>query len=94
VSLEPILHVLAGILQVFGGAMFVLGLFTPFISFILCGEMAIAWLISHAPYTLLPFYSGESAVLDCLVFLLYFLWGGGAWSLDQALFKKGSRSLA
>jgi putative oxidoreductase len=88
VSLEPVLHPLAGTLQVFGGALFTLGLFTSVLALILCAEMAIAWLIAHAPYTLCPLYSGENALLFCGLFLLYGLAGGGAWSLDRWVFRK------
>jgi putative oxidoreductase len=87
VSLEPVLHPLSGTLQVFGGAIFTLGLFTSVVSLILCAEMAVAWLIAHAPYTLCPLYSGENALLFCCVFLLYGMAGGGAWSLDRWFFR-------
>jgi putative oxidoreductase len=93
VSLEPILHPLSGSLQVFGGALFCLGLVTSFVSLVLCVEMAVAWLISHAPYTVWPLYSGENAVLYCFVFLLYGVSGGGAWSLDRLVLRKRGRAV-
>jgi putative oxidoreductase len=88
VGLEPVLHPLSGTLQVFGGALFTLGLFTSVVSLVLCAEMAVAWLIAHAPYTIWPLYSGENALLFCCLFLLYGVAGGGAWSLDRWFFGK------
>lgn len=91
VSLEPVLHPLSGSLQVFGGALFALGLFTPAVSLILSAEMVVAWLVAHAPYTIWPLYSGENALLYCCVFLLYAVAGGGAWSLDRWVFRENAR---
>ena len=84
---------LAGILEVVGGALLILGLFTRPTAFILSGEMAFAYFIGHAPrgYILSPFMNqGESAVLFCFIFLFLFFAGPGAWSLDSVLRRRRS----
>jgi putative oxidoreductase len=77
---------LAGILEVFGGALFLAGLFTRPVAFVLCGFMAAAYFIGHAPQgsVLLPMLNqGELAVLYCFVFLYFVFSGAGAWSVDS-----------
>ena len=73
----------AGILEVVGGVLLFIGLFTKPVAFILSGEMAFAFFIGHFPHGFFPIENhGEGAVLLCFIFL--FLWGNGsgAWSLD------------
>ena len=73
----------AGILEVVGGLMLLIGLFTRPIAFILSGEMAFAYFIAHAPHALLPVLNGgEMAVEWCFVFLYISAAGPGAWSVD------------
>jgi putative oxidoreductase len=77
---------LAGVLELVGGALVMLGLFTRPASFILSGEMAVAYFIAHASpgNVLLPTLNeGEAAVLYCFVFLFLSLAGAGAWSIDS-----------
>jgi putative oxidoreductase len=77
---------LAGVLELVGGALVLVGLFTRFAAFILSGEMAAAYFIAHASHgnVLLPTLNeGEAAVLYCLIFLLIAAAGGGAWSIDS-----------
>lgn len=77
---------LAGILEVFGGALFLIGLFTRSVAFVLCGFMAVAYFMAHASQgsALLPMLNqGELAVLYCFVFLYFVFAGGGAWSVDS-----------
>ena len=65
--------------------MLLAGLFTRAAAFVLCGELAFAYFIGHAPKGnfLSPMLNGgESAVLFCFVFLYLAAAGGGAWSLD------------
>ena len=74
----------AGVLECFGGALVVLGLFTRVVAFLLSGEMAIAYFMVHAPQGFFPLLNhGEAAVLYCFVFLYLCFAGGGEWSLDR-----------
>ena len=76
----------AGVLEVFGGALIVLGLFTRPVAFLLAGEMAVAYFQAHAPRGVWPILNGgEPAVLFCFVFLYLFAAGGGPYSADAAL---------
>jgi len=78
---------LAGILEVFGGALILIGLFTRPVAFVLCGFMAVAYFMGHASQgnVLLPMLNGgELAVLYCFVFLYLVFAGAGAWSVDAA----------
>lgn len=76
---------LAGALELVGGALLLLGLFTRPVAFVLSGELAFAYFIAHASRgsVLSPILNGgESAVLYCFVFLFLAAAGAGAWSLD------------
>jgi putative oxidoreductase len=74
----------AGVLELVGGALLVLGLFTRPVAFILSGEMAFAYWIAHAPQSFFPVLNGgDAAILYCFVFLYMAFAGGGAWSLDN-----------
>ncbi len=76
---------LAGIIEVFLGALFLIGLFTRPVAFVLCGFMAVAYFMAHGSQgnVLLPMLNqGELAVLYCFVFLYFVFSGAGAWSLD------------
>ena len=75
----------AGMLELVGGALLLIGLFTRPVAFILCGEMAFAYFMGHAPKgnVLVPMLNGgELAVLYCFVFLFFSLAGAGPWSVD------------
>lgn len=75
---------IAGILEFFGGLLVLIGLFTRPISFILSGQMAVAYFMMHAPSAFLPIVNrGELAVLYCFVFLYLAFAGGGPWSVDS-----------
>jgi putative oxidoreductase len=75
----------AGVLEVFGGALIVLGLFTRPVAFLLAGEMAVAYFQAHAPRAFFPVLNGgEHTVLFCFVFLHLFGAGAGPFSLDAA----------
>ena len=74
---------LAAILELVGGALVLVGLFTRPIAFLLAGEMAVAYWIAHAPQSFFPILNGgESAILFCFVFLYLVFAGPGAFSLD------------
>ena len=73
----------AGVIEVVGGILLLLGLFTRPVAFILSGEMAFAYFIAHAPQGFLPMLNGgEMAVQWCFLFLYFFAAGPGAWSID------------
>lgn len=79
---------LGGILEVFGGGLLLIGLFTRPVAFILSGEMAVAYFQFHAPQSFWPIVNqGVPAVLYCFIFLYFSAAGGGPWSVD-ALRKK------
>jgi len=79
------LYGLAGTLEVVGGILLFFGLFTRPVAFILSGEMAVAYWMSHAPRSIYPLLNGgDSAILYCFVFLYLVFAGGGAWSVDRA----------
>lgn len=83
---------LAGILEVFGGGLFLFGLFTRPVAFILAGEMAVAYFQFHAPTAFWPIMNGGTdAILYCFIFLYFSAAGAGVWSID-ALRKKGNGS--
>jgi len=77
----------AGILELVGGALMIVGLFTRVTAFILSGEMAFAYFLGHfgkKGFLLVPqLNGGELAVLYCFVFLLIACRGGGKWSLGK-----------
>lgn len=73
----------AGVLEFWGGALLVLGLFTRPVAFLLAGEMAVAYFLRHAPRDFFPVENGgEPAALFCFIFLYLAARGGGAFSLD------------
>ena len=81
----------AGMLEVFGGLLIVLGLLTRPVAFVLAGEMAVAYFQAHAPRSFFPTVNnGVPAVLYCFVFLYLAAAGAGPWSIDRVL---GRRSL-
>jgi putative oxidoreductase len=74
---------LAGILELVGGLLILVGLFTRQTAFILSGQMAVAYFMVHAPQAFLPILNqGELAVVYCFVFLYFSVAGGGAYSID------------
>jgi putative oxidoreductase len=76
---------LAGVLEVFGGLLILIGLFTRPVAFVLCGFMAVAYFMAHGSQgnVALPMLNGgELAVLYCFVFLYFVFSGAGAWSVD------------
>lgn len=76
----------AGVLEVVGGMLIIVGLFTRATAFILSGMMAVAYFMAHAPAGFLPIVNkGELAVIYSFVFLYLAFARGGAFSLDQLL---------
>jgi putative oxidoreductase len=76
---------LQAVIEVVGGVLLALGLFTRPVAFVLSGNMAIAYFMAHAPQNFFPVNNqGDSAILYCFIFLYFFFAGGGAWSADAA----------
>jgi putative oxidoreductase len=75
----------AGAIELVGGILVLIGLFTRPAAFILSGEMAFAYFIGHAPKGFYPLTNGgEAAVLFCFIFLYIAAAGAGPWSVDAA----------
>jgi len=73
-----------GLLELVGGLLLALGLFTRTVAFVLAGNMAVAYFIAHAPRAFFPLLNGgELAIVYCFVFLYFWVAGGGEWSLDR-----------
>ncbi|SRR5258708_1346754 len=85
-KLEPFSLIgFAGGLELVGGALLILGLFTRPVAFILSGEMAFAYWMAHAPRGFHPLVNGgEGAILFCFLFLYIAAAGPGPWSIDAA----------
>ena len=78
-----------GMLELVGGALIALGLFTRPVAFLLAGEMAIAYFYAHAPRAFFPVLNaGDAAILFCFVFLYLFFAGPGPWSIDAMMKRK------
>jgi putative oxidoreductase len=74
---------LAGVLEIVGGILIVLGLFTRYTAFILSGMMAVAYFMGHAGQGFWPIANqGELAIMFCFVFLYLAAAGGGPLSID------------
>jgi putative oxidoreductase len=79
----------AGCLELIGGLLIILGLFTSPVAFILCGEMAVAYFKVHFPHGFLPIVNhGELAAVYCFIFLYLCTAGAGPISLDSMIRKK------
>jgi putative oxidoreductase len=75
---------IAAIIEIIVGVLVIVGLFTRAAAFVGCGEMAVAYFMSHFPQAVLPVQNGgQPAVLFCFAFLYMVARGGGAWSLDR-----------
>ncbi len=76
---------IAGPIELFGGILIMIGLFTHWAAFLASGLMAFAYWIGHGTNALLPLQNkGELAALYCFVFLFIATQGGGIWSVDAA----------
>lgn len=74
---------IGAVLEVVGGLLLLVGLFSRPVAFILSGEMAVAYWMFHAPRSTFPSVNqGEPAILFCFIFLLIAAAGAGPWSLD------------
>jgi putative oxidoreductase len=92
-ELSPLI-LAAGVIEVAGGVLLLLGLLTRPVAFILSGEMAFAYFKMHAPQGFWPLMNGgELAALYCFVFLFIAAAGPGPWSVD-ALIRPMARTVA
>jgi|SRR5437660_1261191 len=75
---------IAGLIEMAGGILLLIGLFTRPVAFLLAGEMAVGYFMVHAPQSFYPAVNGgDAAILFCFVFLYLCVAGPGAWSVDQ-----------
>lgn len=81
----------AGVFELIGGALLVIGLFTRPVAFVLSGQMAFAYWIAHAPKSVFPVLNGgDAAILYCFVFFYLVFAGAGPWSIDTMRAKPAS----
>jgi putative oxidoreductase len=86
---------MGGLLEVVGGALFLIGLFTRPVAFVLAGEMAVAYFQFHFPQSFFPTVNqGVAAVLYCFIFLYFVAAGAGTWGVDAMLARRRTRSVA
>lgn len=78
----------AGIIEVLGGAFLMVGLFTSSVAFVASGTMAAAYFLAHAPQGFYPLFNrGEPAVLFCFIWLYFATRPPGKFALDNLFFK-------
>jgi putative oxidoreductase len=78
----------AGLIELVGGVLVALGLFTRIAALVVSGEMAFAYFMAHAPKAPYPINNGgELAIMFCFAFFYLVFAGAGPWSLD-ALWRK------
>ncbi|HEX8848937.1 MAG TPA: DoxX family protein [Gemmatimonadaceae bacterium] len=80
---------IGGLLEVFGGILITLGLFTRPVAFVLAGEMAVAYFQFHFPQSFFPTTNmGTPAIMYCFFFLYLVFAGAGVWSVDAAIARR------
>ena len=80
---------IGGLLELVGGLLLLIGLFSRPVAFVLSGEMAVAYWMVHAPQSTFPMINGgDAAILYCFVFLLIAAAGPGPWSVDASMRRK------
>jgi len=80
------LMLVAGIIELGGGILIAIGLFTAIAAFVASGEMAVAYFMAHFPHGFWPLQNqGEPAALFCFIFLYIAARGGGPYSVDAKL---------
>ncbi len=81
----------AGVIELVGGVLILLGLFTRPAAIISSGEMAAAYFMAHFPRSFWTSQNqGEPAVLNCFIFLYFAAAGAGIWSIDSLMQKNPS----
>jgi putative oxidoreductase len=74
----------AGVLEIVGGILILVGFMTRPTAFVLCGFTAVAYFMAHAPQSFFPINNrGDAAVLFCFIFLYLTAAGPGAFALDN-----------
>jgi putative oxidoreductase len=72
-----------GIIEIVGGVLLILGLFTRPVAFILAGDMAFAYFMGHSSRSIYPIQNGGNlSILYCFVFFYLVFSGAGPWSID------------
>jgi putative oxidoreductase len=72
-----------GVIELVGGLLLAIGLFSRPVAFILSGDMAVAYFMAHAPQSFFPIINrGDAAILYCFIFFYIFFAGPGPWSAD------------
>jgi putative oxidoreductase len=88
------LGMVGGYIELICGFLIALGLLTSLAAFIASGMMAVAYFMVHFKGGFFPIINhGESAVLYCFIFLFIMFYGGGRYSLDAMIFKRGETAL-
>jgi putative oxidoreductase len=86
---------IGAVMELVGGLLILVGLLTRPVAFLLAGEMAVAYWMSHAPQNFYPILNGgDAAILYCSVFLLLVFTGPGAWSIDGARASAGPQQVS
>jgi len=85
----PTMLVVAGAIELVGGLLITIGLFTRLAAFIASGEMAVAYFMIHNPQSFWPILNkGEVVILFCFTFFYLIFAGPGSWALDHVVGKK------
>lgn len=89
-KVEPLsLFGVAGMFELIFGGLLIFGLFSRVVAFVLCGEMAFAYFISHFPRGFIPLLNnGSLAIMFCFACLFLACAGGGPWSVDAVRGKR------
>ena len=83
----------SGAIELVGGALLAAGLFSRSAAFIMSGEMAVGYFMSHAPHSFFPLLNrGDAAILYCFIFFYFVFAGPGPWSLDALLAGREKRA--
>ncbi len=78
------LMLFTGLVELVGGALITVGLFTRPAAFVLSGYMAVAYFMAHYPKSFFPVLNfGEPAVFFCFIFLYFAAAGAGPWAIDK-----------
>ncbi|MSR87838.1 MAG: DoxX family protein [Candidatus Zambryskibacteria bacterium] len=89
----PTLMLIAGLVEIIGGTLILLGFFTRPVAFVSSGQMAVAYFIAHANqgFWYAPLINqGEPALLLCFIFLFFSAYGAGIWSIDALIGQRKS----
>ena len=92
--LSPLIQA-AAIIEIVGGALILIGLFTRPVAFLCSGTMAVAYWMVHGMRDLFPINNGgEISALYCFIFLFIACKGSGMWSIEKLLSANGQDPLA